>query len=202
MRRPAAAGVVAAGVAAVAAIAAPAPAQTLLTQEEALELAFPAPVAVERRTAYLSDAELERARTLAGEGVEIETGVVSYYVGLRDGEPMGAAYFDAHRVRTKNEVAMVVVGPDAAGARVRRVDVLKFTEPPEYQAPEGWIEQLEGRKLDDELSTRRGIRNLTGATLTARALTEATRRVLALHAVIAPFGDGDSPGGGSPGGAR
>lgn len=202
MRRPAAAGVVAAGVAAAAAVAAPAPAQTLLTQEEALELAFPAPVVVERRTAYLSDAELERARTLAGESVEIETGVVSYYVGLRDGKPVGAAYFDAHRVRTKNEVVMVVVDPDAADARVRRVDVLKFTEPPEYMAPEGWIEQIEGRKLDDELSTRRGVHNLTGATLTARALTEATRRVLALHAVIAPFGGGDSPRGGPPGGAR
>lgn len=193
MRRLATAGVVAAGVA--AAVAAPAPAQTLLTQEEALALAFPAPVVVERRTAYLSDAELDRARTLAGEGVEIETGVVSYYAGLRDGEPVGAAYFDAHRVRTKNEVVMVVVDPDTADARVRRVDVLKFTEPPEYMAPEGWIGQLEGRKLDDELSTRRGVHNLTGATLTARAMTEATRRVLALHAVIAPFERGSSTAG-------
>lgn len=176
---------VAAGVVAVGAVAAPAPAQTLLTQEEALELAFPAPTDVERRTAYLSDGQLERARRLAGPAADIESAVVTYYVGTLRGEPAGAAYFDAHRVRTKNEVVMVVVDP---GARVRRVDVLKFTEPAEYRAPEGWIEQLEGRRLDDALSTRAAIRNLTGATLTARALTQATRRVLALHAVIAPLG--------------
>ncbi len=166
-------------------IASPLGAQTLMTQEEALALAFPAPAEVERRTAYLSEAQLDRARELAGHGVDIASGIVTYYVGTRDGEPTGAAYFDAHRVRTKNEVAMVVVDPDA---RVRRVDVLKFMEPAEYRAPEGWIGQLETRRLNDELSTRGAIRNLTGATLTARALTEAARRVLALHDVISPFG--------------
>ena len=170
--------------------ASPLGAQTLMTQEEALAVAFPVPVEVERRTAYLSEEQLDRVRELAGAGVDIESGIVTYYVGTRDGEPTGAAYFDAHRVRTKNEVVMVVVDPDA---RVRRVDVLKFMEPAEYRAPEGWIEQLEDRRLNDELSTRGAIRNLTGATLTARALTEAARRVLALHAVIGPFRGAGAP---------
>ena len=134
---------------------------------------------------YLTDAQIERARALAGPGVEVEQGVVTYYVGHRSGRPAGVAYFDAHRVRTKAEAAMVVVTPDG---RVERVDVLKFMEPPEYRAPERWVAQLEGRELDDALSTDGGIRNLAGATLTARALTNATRRVLALHAVIAPLG--------------
>lgn len=166
---------------------APAAAQTLLTQEEALALAFPAPAAVERHTAYLSPEQLEGARALAGDDVEIEQGIVTYYVGRRDGEPLGAAYFDAHRVRTKDEVVMVVVGSDD---RIRRVDVLKFTEPPEYRAPEGWIDQLDGRRLDDALSVRGGLHNLAGATLTARAMARAARRVLALHAMIDPMGDG------------
>lgn len=161
-------------------------AQTLLTQEEALALAFPASADVQRRTAYLSDEQRALARQLAGDDIEIDRTVVTYYVGVQDGKETGAAYFDAHRVRTKNEVVMVVVDP---GATVRRVDVLKFTEPPEYRAPDGWIEQLEGRRLDEQLSVRGGIHNLTGATLTARALTRATRRVLALHAAIEPFGD-------------
>ncbi len=158
-------------------------AQALMTQEEALELAFPAPVQVERKTAYLTDAQLAEARKRAGGDVEIEQGVVTYYAGYRDGRPVGVAYFDAHRVRTKAEIVMVVVTPDA---RIGRMDVVKFLEPPEYAAPEGWIDQLEGRPLDDELALKGAVRNLTGATLTARALTRAARRVLALHAVIAP----------------
>jgi Na+-translocating ferredoxin:NAD+ oxidoreductase RnfG subunit len=50
---------------------------------------------------------------------------------------------------------------------------------------EGWYGQYEGRLLDDDLALKRGIRPVTGATLTARATTEAVRRVLALHQVIA-----------------
>lgn len=175
-------GLLAGGLATLA-ISAPADGQTLLTQEEALALAFPAPTRVERRTAYLSEAQREEARSLAGPGVEVEQGVVTYYVGYRDGQAVGFAYFDSHRVRTKQEVVMVLVRPDA---RIERIDVLKFTEPPEYRAPEGWIEQLEGQRLDDALSTRGEIVNLTGATLTAGALTAAARRVLALHRVIQP----------------
>ena len=179
----AAAGVV--GVAALAATASPARGQTLMTQEEALSSAFPAPATVERKTAYLTDDQLARARRAAGPDAEIDQGVLTYYVAHRGGTPVGVAYFDAHRVRTKAEVAMVVVTPDG---RVARVDVLKFMEPPEYRAPEGWIDQFDGRALDDELSTKGAILNLTGATLTARSLTRAVRRVLALHGVIAPFG--------------
>ncbi len=171
--------------AAVAAPPAPADAQTLLTQEEALALAFPAPTKVERKTAYLSEGQLRDARRLAGSDVDIQQGIVSYYVGYRQGRAVGVAYFDAHRVRTMEEVAMVVVTPDG---RVERMDVLKFAEPPEYRAPAGWIGQIEGRRLDDELALKGGVRNLTGATLTARALTRAARRVLALHAVIDPMG--------------
>lgn len=159
-------------------------AQTLMTQEEALELAFPAPTQVERRTAYLTEPQLREARARAGKDVRMDQGIITYYVGERDGRPVGAAYFDAHRVRTMSEVVMVVVSPDD---RIVRVDVLKFTEPPEYRAPDGWIDQLEGRPLDDDLSLNGEVRNLTGATLTARALTRAARRVLALHSVIQPL---------------
>ncbi|MEJ2502655.1 MAG: FMN-binding protein [Gemmatimonadota bacterium] len=158
-------------------------AQTLMTQEEALEAAFPG-ARLERRTAYLTEDQVRQAGELAGSDVEIDQGIVTYYAAYREGRPAGVAYFDTHRVRTMAEVAMIVVGPDD---RIQRVEVLKFMEPPEYRAPDGWIEQLEGRPLDDDLSLRGGVRTLTGATLTARALTRAARRVLAFHAVIAPY---------------
>lgn len=179
--------IAAGGMVLVAGAAAPgaAPAQTLLTQEEALAAAFPAPAVVERRTAFLTDAQLADARRRAGRDVEVDQTVVSYYVARHGDRPVGVAYFDAHRVRTLAEVVMIVVTPDG---RVARVDVLKFMEPPEYRAPEGWIRQFEGRRLNDDLSMRGEILNITGATLTARAMTRAVRRALALHAVIDPFG--------------
>lgn len=169
----------------VATLAAPAPvpaaAQARLTQQQALRLAFPEPGSIERRTAFLSEDQLERARRLAGPGVEITGGIVTYYVGEREGQRTGVAYFDSHVVRSLREVLMVVVGPDG---RIGRIEVMKFEEPPEYEAPDGWIDQIEGQALGDPLSLRKDIVNMTGATLTSQAMVAAARRVLALHQVI------------------
>ncbi len=153
-----------------------------------MRLAFPEPATIERRTAFLSEAEREAARRRAGGEVDLTQHVVTYYVArASDGSPLGVAYFDAHRVRTLQEVLMIVVTPDGV---IGRVEVLRFNnEPPEYRVPEGWLEQLEGRTLDEELSLKGAIINMTGATLTSRATVRAARRVLALHAVIRPFGD-------------
>jgi len=149
-----------------------------------LRLAFPRPAVIERRTAFLTEDQLARVKTLAGADVEVMSRVVTYYVGLREGSPLGVAYFDRHRVRTLNEVLMFVVSADG---RLERVDILDFQEPPDYRASPGWLGQLPGRRLDDALSLKGSVVNLTGATLTSRAITRASRRVLALHEVIAPL---------------
>lgn len=169
----------------------PARAQETLTQREALRLAFPEPAEIGRETAFLEEEQIARVRELAG-GVELKQGVVTYYVGRRDGEPLGVAYFDAHRVRTLREVLMIVVAPDAS---VDRVEVLRFDEPPEYRAPEGWLRDLEGRRLSDGLARGRGVTNITGATLTSRAVERAVRRTLALHRVISPLAPEDGEAG-------
>lgn len=162
-------------------------AQARLTQEEALRLAFPPPLAIERRTAFLADSELASARALAGADVEIEQRVVTYYVGRDQKSVAGVAYFDGHRVRSMQEVVMVVVGSDD---RVSRVEILAFDEPPEYRASGPWLGQFKGQRLDDQLSLSGSIANLTGASLTSRAIVRSVRRVLALHRTIRPFAAG------------
>ncbi len=83
---------------------------------------------------------------------------------------------------------MVVVAPDAT---VVRVEVVAFREPLEYIPPDGWYDQFDGRGLDEELELKRAIRPVTGATLTARATSDAVRRILAIHRVV-----GERSGGG------
>lgn len=157
--------------------------QTLLTQQEALRLAFPPPATIERRTAYLTEEQESEVRERAD--VELSRSVVPYYVAWSDlGDALGVAWFDVHRVRTLAEVLMIVVSPEG---RVRRIEVLKFAEPPEYLATERWLAQFRGENLDDDLTVGRAIINLTGATLTSRAVTAAVRRALALQAVIDPL---------------
>lgn len=175
--------------------AAPAGLAAQLTQQEALRAAFPPPATVERRTAFLGRDDLAAVRAAAGPDAAVEQAVVTYYVGIRDGRPVGVAYFDSHRVRTLNEVLMIVVDPED---RIRSIEVLRFAEPPEYHASDAWLDQFEGRELGPDLSLRDGIANMTGATLTSTAVTRAARRVLALHRHIRPFEAAASAAAGTP----
>jgi len=158
-------------------------ATVLITVEEALELAFP-DATTERQTFFLSDEQ--RDRVAEESGAEVSSSLATRYVARGgDGAVRGWAYLDTHRVRTLPETVMVVLDADGT---VRRIEVVTFREPLEYMPGKGWYEQYEGHVLDDDLVLKRDIRPVTGATLTARATTEAVRRVLALHAVVAEEG--------------
>jgi hypothetical protein len=78
-----------------------------------------------------------------------------------------------------------VLSPSGA---VRRVEILAFYEPPEYTPPERWTKQFDGRQLDDDLKLGAGVQGITGATLSATAMTAGVRRVLALYEVLADAG--------------
>lgn len=172
-------------------LAAPVEARVFLTVEEALDLAFPG-CEVERQTVYLTEAQLEAAREESG--VDLPGALVYPYRATCDGRPGGTAYFDTHRVRTLPETLMIVVSPED---EVRRLEIVAFREPLEYIPPGPWYEQFLGEELSGDLRLQGEIRAVTGATLTARATTDAVRRALAIHRVIEdsePEGDAGEAG--------
>lgn len=156
-------------------------ARVYLTREQALRLAFGEGAEIEREVFFLTEAQLARARELAGPGVGLESALLTRYRGSRQGRLAGWAYFDTHAVRTLQETLMIVVAPEGGLARV---EIVAFLEPEEYLPKRRWLEQFRGRRLDGQLDLFRGIHGITGATLSARAVTDATRRVLALHAAV------------------
>jgi len=154
----------------------PALAKVYLTQEEAIRQAFPPPQSVERRTLYLDDAQARRASELSGAAVEAR--VIPYYVGVSAGGVTGYAYFDTHLVRTLPETVLVRLSPDG---RVVAIDIVSFDEPEDYKVSPRWLDQFRDQAPEDPRRLPGTIRSLAGATLSARAITDAARRVLALH---------------------
>jgi len=148
-------------------------ARVLMTQDQALASAFPN-AKPSRQTFFLTKQQLDAARKESG--VELNEQLVIRYAG-----PNGFAYFDTHRVRTLPETVMIVVTPDG---RIDRVEILSFDEPTDYFPKRRWLDQLLHRKLDDDLSLKRAIRPISGASLSGQAIVNATRKVLALHHVI------------------
>jgi hypothetical protein len=150
-------------------------ARTLMTQKQALTSAFPPPLTYTRQTFFLKPEQVARIKKESG--AEIVDPLVIRYAASNG----SFAYFDTHRVRTEPEVVMIVV--DASG-RVARIDILDFEEPTDYFPKRRWLDQLLGRKLDHDLALNRAVRPISGASLTGRAIVNATRKILAIHGIV------------------
>lgn len=147
--------------------------------EKAVRLLFPK-AECERASAFLSKAQQARVAEFTGQ--DFDRGMVfRYLVKNGDGKLVATAYLDRHKVRSKPETVLVVVGLEG---RLQRVQVLAFAEPREYLPRASWYRQFDGKALGPELRLRRGIDAVSGATLSSRACTRAARRVLAIHRVL------------------
>ena len=149
-----------------------------ITRDDALAAVFPG-ATIDADRVFLTDGQVERIAELAGE--DVGTKIYARYIARRGGVVVGRAYVDTHIVRTKR--ASLLISIDAQ-ARIRRIDVTAFMEPPEYIPSQPWRQQYYDQPLSDDIAVQRRIRPIAGATLTTGSVNAAVRRVLALDHVL------------------
>jgi hypothetical protein len=153
-------------------------AAVFMTRDQALEAAFPG-AAIERHSLVIDDRQAAAVQKRAG--ARLSSRVAGVYVATRGDTLLGAAFFDSRKVRTMPGVFMTVIAPDTT---VARVEVLAFHEPQDYLPPARWLDQFESKPLSDRLWPKSDIRNISGASLTARGVTESVRLSLALYEIV------------------
>jgi Na+-translocating ferredoxin:NAD+ oxidoreductase RnfG subunit len=76
----------------------------------------------------------------------------------------------------------VAIGTDG---KLRGIEVLVYRETHGYQIREPqWRSQFQGKSLADPLKLDKDIRNISGATLSCRNVTDGVKRLLALHQLV------------------
>ncbi len=156
--------------------------KVMLTLEETLEqIKMSNPGSrMQTETRYLTQSQLQEARSAAG--VEVPSALVVRKVLISSsGKTLEFIYTDTHRVRTHPETLLLRVGPDQ---ELKRIEVLSFDEPMEYLPKPLWFGTFQNKKLTPELEIKGGIPMVTGASLSARSVVEASRRILAIHKVL------------------
>lgn len=159
-------------------VAGAAAAKTLMSKEEALEWAFPEADRVSKEVLYFSEAETERVEELAD--TAMDSSLFTVYEAYQGDEVTAYGFIDTRTIRSKPATFLVVLDADGS---VRSARVLAWQEPPEYQPPERWLAQFEGRGLGDDTRLGGAIQAMSGASYTSRTLTDGLRRVLAIHRV-------------------
>ncbi len=150
--------------------------------EQALSQIYPGSQ-VEVKNIVLTKEQQEQIQKSSG--VKMDTRLTFWYIVKRGGQVVAYGYADVHRVRTHPELVLYTITPDG---KIDVVEVLAFHEPLEYMPEEQWLKLFAGKHLQrDPIRLKKDIPNMTGATLTARAITDNARKVLAMWQVL--FGE-------------
>ncbi|NNL86315.1 MAG: FMN-binding protein [Myxococcales bacterium] len=154
-------------------------AKVYASRSEAVAKAFPGATRVEEKSWLLDDHQLKAIEDLARS--KIESRIVTIYTGYRGDALLGYALIDVHTVRTLPEAFLVVMTP---AGEVEQLRLLAFYEPEEYAPQVRWLSQFRARPLAPSLRLHGEIDGISGATLTARAVTGGVRRALAIHRTL------------------
>jgi Na+-translocating ferredoxin:NAD+ oxidoreductase RnfG subunit len=165
--------------AAVAFAPAAASATVYLTIQAAQQAMFPGARFVEHNLGFTPDQRKVIARS---------SGVGSFDKVQRIWEARSgdgrAGWFIVDRVLGKHEMITYAVALSADGA-VRRVEILEYRETygGEIRNP-AWRQQFVGKRFGATLQLGKDIRNISGATLSSRHVTDGVRRLLVTYQLL------------------
>lgn len=154
-------------------------AKVFLTKGKALELVFPEADEIEKRHIFLAERQAESIGQMAK--AEVNSRLYTFYIAKSDGKETGYAVIDTHTLRTLTETVMFVINPDGT---LRHAETLAFFEPVDYMPSGKWINLFPEKTKLDGMKVGKGIPNITGATISARSFSRATRRILAVYRVM------------------
>jgi len=145
----------------------------------ALKRVFGAAATVETRTITLTPLEIAQARSLSGASVLSRVRVFFVSTG---GRRVGYGVIDNVKGKTQQITYALLVGSDIS---VRDLEVLVYREPYGGEiAYDSFRRQFRGKTARDNVSIGRGIRNISGATISSNAVANGTRRILATLQVL------------------
>ncbi len=153
----------------------------LTSLEKAIRNAFPAADSFKRKTIYLTRQQVQSFQKIVDSNIKIESRLLVCYLALKKKSIIGYSYLDTHRVRSLSETVLISIDPEG---NIHRIEVLNFNEPIEYKAPSKWLKQFWGKSSEDKLRIGKDIHGITGASLTANALANASKRILVLHKML------------------
>ena len=147
------------------------------SKDEAFELAFGTGAEIESLPVFITDEQAAQIEKTAQ--TKLDSKLYTFHVGKRGGQLLGYAAIESHTVRTQPETVMILLSPTG---ELKRVEMLAFHEPPEYQPPARWFERLYGKPVGD-LRLNQGVDGIAGATLSSRASLDGIRKVMAIYQI-------------------
>jgi hypothetical protein len=108
---------------------------------------------------------------------KLNTKIYRIYTAKVDGKVLGFGILINHKVRSKNAVILYFISKNI----LEDIEIIAFNEPKEYLPTKKWTAQFHNISTDKMLKLSREIPSISGATLSARSVTDSSRIAFAIY---------------------
>lgn len=110
--------------------------------------------------------------------VKLNTKIFRVFKASKNGSIIGYGILINKKVRSKNAVILYMISSDSI---LKSIEIIAFNEPVEYLPSDKWNSQFKNVSTDKMLRTSKEIPTITGATLSARSITNGSRVAFAFY---------------------
>ena len=130
---------------------------------------------IETKNITLSDAQVAQLSSASKQ--KIDTKIYRIFVAKNGSKVAGYGVLINKKVRTKNVVALYLITADE---KIKSIEIVAFNEPEEYLPSKTWLDMFDNKSVNNPLMLNQDIPTKTGATLSAKTITDGARAALAL----------------------
>lgn len=136
---------------------------------------------VDLQNIILSEAQFQQLSKMSQQS--IDTKLYRLYVAKNDTKTLGYGVLLNKKVRTKTAISLYLIGTDN---KIKSIEIVAFNEPIEYLPTKTWLDGFDNKSAANTLRLNQDIPTVSGATLSARAITDGSRIALALIDIVKP----------------
>lgn len=154
-------------------------AKLLINPFDALYAAYGKDAKITKKNVLLS---VEKAATVYKQAkMKKGSKIFRTYSVTKDGKAVAYGVLISRVVRSKDAAVLYMISPDGI---IDAIEVIAFNEPPEFIPAKNYVDQFKGKSSKDILRVGKDIPTVTGATMSARNVTDGARLALAVFDMI------------------
>ena len=150
-------------------------ANILITPQDAMKYMYGNNTKIEKKNILLSSAQAKRVQKSAK--TKLKSKIFRVFKASADDKVLGYGILVNKKVRSKNAVVIYFISKDM----LKGIEIIAFNEPIEYLPSKQWNSQFTNITTDKMLRVSKEIPTITGATLSARSITDGSRVAFAFY---------------------
>lgn len=146
-----------------------------ISLETYFKSSFSGTVNVGQKSITLSKKDIQQIQSNAK--AKLDTKKIRFYVVKEGKKVVGYGVLLVQTIRTKKAAILYMIDKSQT---IKNIEILAFNEPSEYKPNKTWQGVFKGKTKEDNLFSGKGIPTISGATLSARAISDAARLALSI----------------------